>query len=119
MALAATLAACSDPAAPDPRTLLGSWDMIGFSDDGVEALTTGTWTFRSDGTHSFDGTIEFPGEPVEPVSGEGTWDQTGSTLEMAIGDTQSSFWDVEHSGDVATLTADEPPPANWIRLRRR
>lgn len=77
--------------------------MIGFSDDGVEALTTGTWTFRGDGTHAFDGTIEFPRSPC-PAQGTGIrpvrrWIWPSATPRAASGD-------VEHSEVDATRLED-------------
>jgi hypothetical protein len=113
------MSACGDdPAGPDVLTIVGTWDLIGFSDAGVEAQTSGSWTFRADGTHSFEGTVTFPDEPPENISGEGTYEQTGTTLELTVG-TESSTWTVEISGDLATLTENEPPPANEITLRRK
>jgi hypothetical protein len=48
------LAACgSDSTAPGPE-LVGTWDLVGFTDSGVAAVTTGTWIFRSDGTMHVD-----------------------------------------------------------------
>jgi len=116
---AGAMSACGDdPAGPDVPTIVGTWDLIGFSDAGVEAQTTGSWAFRADGTHSFEGTVTFPDEPPESISGEGTYEQTGTTLDLTVG-TESSTWTVEISGDLATLTANEPPPANEITLRRK
>lgn len=118
--MAGTMASCGDdePAAPAPLSIVGTWDLIGFSDDGVEAETSGSWTFRSDGTHSFTGTVTYPDEPPQSIGGGGTYEQTGTTLTLVVG-TESSTWTLEISGDLATLTEDEPPPANVIRLRRR
>lgn len=116
---AGAMSACGDdPAGPDVPTVVGTWDLIGFSDSGVEAQTSGSWTFRTDGTHSFEGTVTFPGEPPENISGEGTYEQTGTTLALTVG-TESSTWTVKMSGDLATLTENEPPPANEITLRRK
>ena len=117
--MAGAMSACGDdPAGPDVPTIVGTWDLIGFSDSGIEAQTSGSWTFRADGTHSFEGTVTFPDEPPANISGEGTYEQTGTTLELTVG-TESSTWTVEISGDLATLTENEPPPANQITLRRK
>lgn len=116
--MAAALSACGDPSGPEVGSIVGTWDLIGFSDARVEAQTSGTWTFGADGTHSFQGTVTFPDEPPDDISSEGTYEQTGTTLELMIGMDRST-WTVEISGDLATLTEDEPPPANEIRLRRR
>ena len=117
--MAGAMSACGDdPAGPDVPTIVGTWDLIGFSDSGIEAQTSGSWTFRADGTHSFEGTVTFPDERPDSISGEGTYEQTGTTLELTVG-TESSTWTVEISGDLATLTENEPPPANQITLRRK
>ena len=78
---ASAMSACGDdPVGPEVPTIVGTWDLIGFSDAGVEAQTSGSWTFRSDRTHSFEGTVTFPDEPPENISGVGTYEQTGTTL---------------------------------------
>jgi hypothetical protein len=97
--------------------MVGTWDLIGYSDAGVEAQASGIWTFRADGTHSFEGIVTYPDEPPQNISGDGTFAQTGTTLVLVVG-TESSTWTVEISGDLATLTQVELPPANTITLRR-
>jgi hypothetical protein len=99
-------------------SLVGTWDLIGFTDDGVAAQTTGTWTFRSDGSTTINGTVTFPGGPTDDISGDATYEQNGATVILHVGP-DSSTWTLSMSGDVATLTAVEPPPANTITLRRR
>jgi hypothetical protein len=110
-------------------SLVGTWDLIGFTDDGVAAQTTGTWTFRSDGSTTINGTVTFPGGPTDDISGDATYEQNGATVILHVGPDSStvilhvgpdsSTWTLSMSGDVATLTAVEPPPANTITLRRR
>lgn len=116
--LAAVMLACGDPSGPEVGSIIGTWDLIGFSDAGVEAQADGTWTFGADGTHSFQGTVTFPDEPPDEISGEGMYEQNGATLELTVG-TESSTWTIEMAGDLTTLTENEPAPANEIRLRRR
>jgi hypothetical protein len=112
------LAACgTDNTGPTP-SLVGTWDLVGFTDMGIAAATTGTWIFRSDGTLSVDGTITFPGEPTEALIADGTYVQSGSSVTLTIG-TQSGRWTMVESGNDLTLTEDEPPPANTIVLRRQ
>jgi len=112
------LAACgSDSTAPGPE-LVGTWDLVGFTDAGVAAVTTGTWIFRSDGTMHVDGTITFPGEPTEPLVQDGVYVQTGQRVALTIG-TESGDWGLVEDGNELTLTQDEPPPANTIVLRRQ
>jgi hypothetical protein len=112
------LAACgSDSTAPGPE-LVGTWDLVGFTDMGVAAVTTGTWIFRSDGTMRVDGTVTFPGEPTEPLVLDGGYIQTGQSVTLTIG-AESAVWVLLEGGNELTLTEDEPPPANTIVLRRR
>jgi hypothetical protein len=112
------LAACSsDSTAPGPE-LVGTWDLVGFTDMGVAAVTTGTWIFRSDGTMHVEGTVTFPGEPTEPLVLDGVYVQTGQTVTLTIG-AQNGAWGLVEAGNELTLTEDEPPPANTIVLRRQ
>jgi hypothetical protein len=112
------LAACgSDSTAPDPE-LVGTWDLVGFTDSGIAAVTTGTWIFRSDGTMHVDGTVTFPDEPTEPLVLDGDYVQTGQHVTLTIG-AESGAWAMVEDGNELTLTLDEPPPANTIVLRRQ
>jgi hypothetical protein len=119
VAAAATLvAACgSDSTAPGPE-LVGTWDLVGFTDSGIAAVTTGTWSFRSDGTMHVDGTVTFPDEPTEPLVLDGDYVQTGQRVTLTIG-AESGAWAMVEDGNGLTLTLDEPPPANTIVLRRQ
>jgi hypothetical protein len=110
--------ACGDSTGVDPFSLVGTWDYIGFTDDGVAAQTTGTWVFEADGTFTVKGTVTFPGEPTDDISNSGTFEQNGTAVVLILGSDRSD-WTLSASGDVATLTEDEPPPANTITLRRR
>jgi hypothetical protein len=120
LALAAAgtlLGACSDSTAPGPE-LVGTWDLVGFTDAGVAAMTTGVWIFRSDGTMHVDGTVTFPDEPTEPLVLDGGFIQTGQRVTLTIG-TESGDWALVEDGNELTLTQDEPPPANTVVLRRQ
>jgi len=112
------LAACGDSTGADSLSLVGTWDLIGFSDAGVEAETTGTLVFSADGTVTLQGTVTFPGEPTDDISGDATYEQTGTTVVLTFG-SDTTTWTLSISGNVATLTEVEPPPANTITLRRR
>jgi hypothetical protein len=114
----AVLASCSTDSTAPVTSLVGTWDLIGFTDMGIAAVTTGTWTFRADGTTGVDGTITFPGEPTEPLVAEGTYIQSGSRVTLTMG-AQTGSWSLVESGNEMTRTENEPPPANTIRLRRR
>ena len=111
------LGACSDSTAPGPE-LVGTWDLVGFTDAGVAAVTTGTWIFRSDGTLHVDGTVTFPDEPTEPLVLDGGYIQTGQRVTLTIG-TESADWAMVENGNELTLTQDEPPPSNTVLLRRQ
>ena len=111
------LGACSDSTAPGPE-LVGTWDLVGFTDGGVAAVTTGTWIFRSDGTLHVDGTVMFPDEPTEPLVLDGGYIQTGQRVTLTIG-TESADWAMVENGNELTLTQDEPPPSNTVLLRRQ
>ena len=112
------MAACGDSTGPDSLSLVGTWDFVGFSDAGVEAENTGTWVFSADGTVTLQGTVTFPGEPTDDISGDATYEQTGPTVVLTFG-SDTTTWTLSISGNVATLTEVEPPPANTITLRRR
>lgn len=117
IALAFVTACGKDPTAPG-TSLVGTWDLVGFSDAGVAAATTGTWVFRSDNTHSVNGTITFPGEPTETLVVDGTYAQNGTSVMLTMSG-QTGSWTLVASGSNVTLTENEPPPANTIGLRRR
>jgi hypothetical protein len=112
------LGACgSDSTAPTPE-LVGTWDLVGFTDSGVAAVTTGTWIFRSDGTMHVDGTVTFPGEPTEPLALDGGYVQTGQRVLLTIG-AVTDAWALVEDGNELTITQDEMPPATTIVLRRQ
>ena len=100
------------------HSLIGSWDLIGFSDGGVDAVTTGSAIFGEDGTFTIAGTITFPGEPTDNVSVTGTYEQTGDSVVLIIGQSPST-WALLFSDSDVVLTEVEPPPANTLTLRRQ
>lgn len=118
-AIAALLVAgCGTDATTPSTSLVGTWDLIGFTDMGVAAVTTGTWVFRSDHTCSVDGTITFPGQPTDSLVADGTFVQSGNRVSLTIA-AQTGDWTLTVSGNQITLTEKAPPPANTITLRRR
>lgn len=120
-ALAIVVGACLSACATEnsaPASLLGTWDLVGFTDMGIAAQTTGTVVFRADGTVRVDGTITFPGEPTEPLVADGTFVQAGDRVTLSLAG-QTGSWALAASGNEVTLTEIEPPPANTITLRRR
>jgi hypothetical protein len=110
-------AGCGSDTTGPSASLAGTWDVLGFTDMGVAATTTGTADFRADGTFVVSGTIAFPGEPAESLVINGSYDQNGSTVVLTT-DSETSNWTIAVSGNNVTLTEVEPPPANTIMLRR-
>ena len=109
---------CGTDSTGPSGSLVGTWDVLGFTDTGVAAATTGTAEFRADGTFSVSGTIAFPGEPAESLMIDGSYDQNGSAVSLTT-DAQTSNWTLQVSGNEVTLTEVEPPPANTIVLSGR
>jgi len=117
-ALMLSAAACRSDSAAPTIALIGAWDLIGFTDGGVAATTTGTWSFAADRSFSVSGTVTFPGEPTDSLVLAGTYVQHGTSMQITIG-AQTGAWTITgHSGEIV-LTEIEPPPANTISLRRR
>jgi len=116
--LALALAACNNDGTAPSVSLVGVWDFIGFTDGGVAAVTTGTWTFAIDSSVTVDGTVTFPGEPTDSLDVAGTYLQNGTTVQLIIG-TGSGDWTITSNGDQIVLTEIEPAPANTVTLRRR
>lgn len=116
--LALALAACNNDQTAPSVSLVGVWDFVGFTDGGVAAVTTGTWTFAIDSSVIVDGTVTFPGEPTDSLDVAGTYLQNGNTVQLIIG-TGSGDWTITSNGDQIVLTEIEPAPANTVTLRRR
>jgi hypothetical protein len=88
IALSIGLLGCGEsPTQPTP-TLLGAWALVGYSDAGTPAATTGTAEFRPDGTFEVSGTLTFPGEPPDPVAISGTYEVQGDQVELTTPDGQ-------------------------------
>ena len=115
--LALQSAACDDGTAPS-ISLVGAWDLIEFTDAGVAAVTTGTWTFAADSSFTVNGTVTFPGEPTDALVFGGDYVQHGNTVQLTIG-VETGAWTITGNSGEIVLTEIEPPPANTIRLRRR
>ena len=110
-------AACGDGATePNTSSLVGTWDWVGYSDEGEAAVTTGTVIFRADHTMGFNGTITWPGETTDPLVAEGSYSQTGSKVTMTF-DGEISNWLITQQGEQVTLTNDGAGPPTTITLR--
>jgi hypothetical protein len=117
------LSACGsdDPVRPSQtqdHTLVGTWDLIGYSDHGVAGETTGSAIFGSDGTFVIDGTVTYPGETTDAIYASGTYQVMGSTLVLNVLDGTSS-WDIEYFGDLAILIHVGSVPATTMTLKRQ
>ena len=118
LAIALVFAGCEgDQPRECAGTLEGNWLLIGFSDHGVEAATTGTARFDPDGNFAILGEITFPDEPMDTLDVSGTWAMTGDRVLLTTPD-GTGEWEVSFSGMEATLTGEGPEPASAIRLRR-
>ena len=115
--LALALAACSDDGTGPGISLVGVWDFAGFTDGGVAAVTTGTWSFETDSSVAVEGTVTFPGEPTDSLVATGTYRQDGNTVHLIIG-AGSGDWAITGDENLIVLTEVEPPPSNTITLRR-
>ena len=114
-----TIASCDGGTTEAELSLVGTWDVIGFTDEGAAAETTGTWIFLNDGTFSVAGTAKFPGEPTENINFEGTYLQSGNTVELTI-DQDIGTWTLDFTDDQVVLTeTEEQGIPNTITLRRR
>ena len=114
-------AACGTDGTGPTIPLVGTWDLVGFTDGGVAAVTTGTWTFAADSSFTVTGTVTFPGEPTDSLVISGSYSQHGGRVQLTIG-AETATWTLTGGGAQVVLTQVEPPPAppaNTITLRRR
>ena len=99
-------------------TLAGTWHMVAYRADGVDAVITGTITFHDNGTVSTLGEVTFPGEPADSLTDSGTWDQQGATLHLAIGG-DTGTWALDFDGDaVVVLQLQGDASASRLTLAR-
>ena len=114
------LTGCDDDGPNGPgQTLVGSWDLVGYTDHGVAATSaTGTADFAADGSFAITGEVIFPGEPIEPLDVNGVWSTSGDRVNLTTID-GTGEWGVVFSGADATLERVGPDPTNVIQLRRQ
>lgn len=115
--LALSSGSCKNDGTAPNISLVGTWDLIGFTDAGVAAVTTGTWSFVADGSFTVRGTVTFPGEPTDSLVVSGNYVQQRSSVQLTIG-AQTGAWTITGNSVQVVLTETEPPPANTITLRR-
>ncbi len=101
-----------------PRTLEGTWDLVGYSDHGVSGVTTGTCSFLDNGTFSIVGTVTFPGEPTDTVEMYGTYEVDANIVTLTTTE-RSGDWSMAFSGDKVVLTLLGSDPATTMTLKRR
>ena len=111
------LASCNgeDSTAPKP-TIVGTWDLVGYADHGVAGATTGSGTFRNDGTYAMLGTVTYPGEPTDSLSISGTYQVVASNLTLQTEESTGS-WNMVFSGNrlILTLRGSSPPTSMTLR----
>lgn len=110
------LAACNDSTGPS-GDITGSWELVGYTDAGIPAITTGTAIFRGNGTFTIDGTVTFPGEPADQILVSGTWSILGNIVILNTGG-QSGRWALTASRDGIVLTLEGSQPPTTMTLRR-
>jgi len=91
--------------------------MIGYVDQGISAVTTGTAEFLPDSTFTIEGTVTFPGEPVDTVSVAGTYQQAGDRVTLTTVD-GSGTWQLTEQAATVTLTLLGTSPPTRIILAR-
>ena len=111
------LAACGGDTVDPNLSLAGTWNLIGFTDGGAAAVTTGTAAFRSDGTFVITGTVTFPDEPADDIEITGTYEQRDAGVTLTTGG-ESATWTLDFNENRVVLTQVGPPPANTIVLQR-
>jgi len=102
---------------PSPK-LEGVWDIMGYTDHGVSGATTGSCTFRDDGTYAILGTVTYPGEPVDSLDVSGTYQVVATRLTMTTPDGTGS-WSLAFSGDRVVLTLIGAAPPTTMTLKRQ
>jgi hypothetical protein len=110
--------ACGDAAEPQ-ATLVGSWELIAFTDDGVRGAGSGTVTFNADGTWTTAATVTYPGEPPDSIVAGGTWTASATQAVLTTGDA-SGTWALAWSNayNNVTLTLQPPDLPNVMELGR-
>jgi hypothetical protein len=108
--------ACDGSTDPAP-SIAGTWQLVGYVDQGIGAVTTGTAQFATDSTFSIEGTVTFPGEPLDSLAVTGTWVQDGDRVTLTTVD-GSSTWQVTDLAATVTLTLLGTSPPTRIILAR-
>jgi hypothetical protein len=117
LAVSIGLLACGEsPTQPAP-TLLGAWDLVGYSDAGTPAMASGTADFQQDGTFVMNGTITFPGDPPDLIASSGTFELHGDQVDLLTPSGRGT-WTLRFIGDEVSLTLEGSVSPTAITLRR-
>lgn len=117
MVAAAVLAAGCESATEPGGSLEGTWNMIAFRSDGVDATITGTMVFAANGTVTANGVVTYPGEPPDTLADTGTWVQAGGQLVLTLGG-DTGTWSLTFSGDQVVLQLLGDASASRLTLQR-
>jgi hypothetical protein len=105
---------CGQQDRPTP-SLVDTWSLLSFTDHGVKGVTSGTATFRDDGTYEIIAAVTFPGEPTDSFDVSGTYTLQSSTVFLTAGG-QSGTWSLLWTGTRYLLTLQGPLPTNQLEL---
>ncbi len=110
-------AGCDDDSSGPAPSLVGGWDIIGYSDHGVSGATTGSAVFRDDGTFLMLGTVTYPGEPTDSLNVSGTYQVMANAVTLTTQESAGA-WSLVFVGDAVTLSLLGADPPTVITLRR-
>jgi hypothetical protein len=107
------LAGCGDD--EPAHTLTGTWELIGFTNQGVPGTATGDAMFGEGGDFEITGEVTHPGDPPDTFTMSGAWSQTGDRVTLTTL-MDSGEWTVRYLSGQATLTLVGDEPTDVIRL---
>jgi hypothetical protein len=108
---------CEDSTGPS-RTLEGTWDLVGSTDEGVSGATTGTCSFRHNGAFAVLGTVTYPGESVDSLDVSGTYRVVANYVTLTTPD-GTGTWFLAFSSDRVVLSLVGADPPTRMTLRRQ
>jgi hypothetical protein len=114
-----SLSSCGTDNSTQPsQTLEGVWNLVGYSDHGVSGVTTGSVRFGNDARFVVNGTVTYPGEPVDTLDISGTYQIVGKTVVLTTAD-DTGTWSVVFSGDQAVLALIGSVPPTTMTLEKQ
>jgi len=87
-------------------------------DHGVSGATTGSGTFRDDGTFIILGTVTYPGEPADSLAVSGTYQVVATIVTLTTPD-GTGAWSMAFSGDRVVLALVGADPPTSITLKKQ